>query len=236
MVFKGGSALKRCYELDYRFSEDLDFTLLEPLSMEHIREGMNPIFEEVKQASGISFSIVRPEPDAGNNTHTFYLGYEGPIRRAEKLPEIKVDVTIRERVVFGVDRRPILRYEEYSDLPADDSVQVYSLEEISVEKIMALTAQARTEPRDLYDLFHLTQGFGVRLADLRAALDEKLRFKERTPLVGNELETKEDRLRRGWEPRLGNQVVVLPEFESVFRTVQRELRQAQLYARDERRR
>src|SRR6266581_7079366 len=53
MAFKGGTALKRCYELDYRFSEDLDFTLLEPLSMEHIREGMNPIFEEVKQASGI---------------------------------------------------------------------------------------------------------------------------------------------------------------------------------------
>jgi predicted nucleotidyltransferase component of viral defense system len=28
LAFKGGTALKRCYFGDYRFSEDLDFTLL----------------------------------------------------------------------------------------------------------------------------------------------------------------------------------------------------------------
>jgi len=27
LAFKGGTALKRCYFADYRFSEDLDFTL-----------------------------------------------------------------------------------------------------------------------------------------------------------------------------------------------------------------
>jgi len=32
LAFKGGTALKRCYFGDYRFSEDLDFTLREPLS------------------------------------------------------------------------------------------------------------------------------------------------------------------------------------------------------------
>jgi predicted nucleotidyltransferase component of viral defense system len=32
LVFKGGTALKRCYFGDYRFSEALDFTLAEPLS------------------------------------------------------------------------------------------------------------------------------------------------------------------------------------------------------------
>ena len=30
LAFKGGTALKRCYFGDYRFSEDLDFTLLTP--------------------------------------------------------------------------------------------------------------------------------------------------------------------------------------------------------------
>jgi predicted nucleotidyltransferase component of viral defense system len=29
MAFKGGTAIKRCYVGDYRFSEDLDFTLIE---------------------------------------------------------------------------------------------------------------------------------------------------------------------------------------------------------------
>jgi len=31
LAFKGGTALKRCYFGDYRFSEDLDFTLTEKL-------------------------------------------------------------------------------------------------------------------------------------------------------------------------------------------------------------
>lgn len=36
LAFKGGTALKRCYFDDYRFSEDLDFTLLRPTSLEDI--------------------------------------------------------------------------------------------------------------------------------------------------------------------------------------------------------
>ena len=36
LAFKGGTALKRCYFPDYRFSEDLDFTLREPLPFEQL--------------------------------------------------------------------------------------------------------------------------------------------------------------------------------------------------------
>ena len=35
--FKGGTALKRCYFGDYRFSEDLGFTLLEEIPLAEIR-------------------------------------------------------------------------------------------------------------------------------------------------------------------------------------------------------
>ena len=35
--FKGGTALKRCYFGDYRFSEDLDFTLTAPVSPDELR-------------------------------------------------------------------------------------------------------------------------------------------------------------------------------------------------------
>jgi len=236
MAFKGGTALKRCYDVDYRFSEDLDFSLLEVLTMDDIRKDLKPVFEEVHRASGITLSLSREESDARSNTHTFYLGYDGPIQRAGTRPEIKVDITIKEHVSFGIAMRPILKYDEYSDLPGNARVGVYSLEEISVEKIMALTAPARNEPRDLYDLWQLTKTFGVRLRDLRAALEDKLRFKERSLLAGNELDAKRDKLDRGWQTRLSHQVAKLPEFEEVFRTVQRELRQAQLYAPKERRR
>src|ERR1700724_97726 len=34
IIFKGGTALRRCYFPDYRFSEDLDFTLIQSLSFD----------------------------------------------------------------------------------------------------------------------------------------------------------------------------------------------------------
>src|SRR3989337_1555291 len=36
LAFKGGTALKKCYFADYRFSEDLDFTLIEETPWEEL--------------------------------------------------------------------------------------------------------------------------------------------------------------------------------------------------------
>jgi hypothetical protein len=44
LAFKGGTALKQCYFSDYRFSEDLDFTLLEPMPFEELRDRLVPVY------------------------------------------------------------------------------------------------------------------------------------------------------------------------------------------------
>jgi len=41
LIFKGGTALKRCYFGDYRFSEDLDFTLSRRVDFPEIRGGLD---------------------------------------------------------------------------------------------------------------------------------------------------------------------------------------------------
>ena len=46
--FKGGTALKRCYFCDYRFSEDLDFTLLESVPLEEILRRLDAIYRTVR--------------------------------------------------------------------------------------------------------------------------------------------------------------------------------------------
>src|SRR5690242_10904285 len=51
LAFKGGTALRRCHYPQYRFSEDLDFTLLEPLSFEELKRELELVYTEVKQAS-----------------------------------------------------------------------------------------------------------------------------------------------------------------------------------------
>src|ERR1700684_803992 len=59
LAFKGGTALKRCYFGDYRFSEDLDFTLARAAEFAEIRDGLEEVYHHVAQASGIRFAFDR---------------------------------------------------------------------------------------------------------------------------------------------------------------------------------
>jgi hypothetical protein len=232
LIFKGGTALKRCYFGDYRFSEDLDFTLAEPRELEAILAGLEAAYAEVQRASGIVLRFARADRKSHHNSLTFYITYQGPLPAASP-KEVKVDITIRERLVRPVEDRAVLRgYEEYADLPDDALVRAYALEEIAVEKLVALTDKARNEPRDLYDLWHLTAGGHVDLALLIPELESKLAFRgRRRDAMTTELAAKEARYKKLWTVRLGQQMATLPPFEDVFRAVRRSLREAGLVER-----
>ena len=79
LALKGATALKRCYFGDYRFSEDPDFTLLEPTLFETIRLELEPVFAAVRHASGIGFAFDREDRHSHANSLTFYLSYIGPL-------------------------------------------------------------------------------------------------------------------------------------------------------------
>ncbi len=232
LVFKGGTALKRCYFGDYRFSEDLDFTLAEPRELDVILAGLEAVYAEVRRSSGITFRFARADRKHHHNSHTFYVAYEGPLPAASP-KQVKVDITIRERLVRPVEDHPVLRgYEEYADLPEDALVCVYALEEIAIEKLVALTDKGRNEPRDLYDLWHLTADGRVDLATLVPELESKLAFRGRTrDAMTAELATKEARFKTLWAIRLGPQMATLPPFDDVYRAVRRSLRAAGLVER-----
>ena len=59
LVFKGGTALRRCWIDHYRFSEDLDFTLTKPIQFSEILVGLNEVFESVYRECGISGNAAR---------------------------------------------------------------------------------------------------------------------------------------------------------------------------------
>jgi len=223
LIFKGGTALKRCHFAEYRFSEDLDFTLQRSAEFAQIREGLEEVYELVAQASGIRFAFEREDRQAHVNTYTFYLRYQGPLPTPNT---VKVDITISEALHFPVEQLPVLRaYPEFEDVPGDRPIGVYSLKEIATEKVVALQDRARNEPRDLYDLWFLTTRAGIELGDLTGAIAEKLRFREKE-IAGLEdrIFAKEARLRTLWNSRLGHQMEALPQFDEVFRAVRRELR------------
>ena len=227
LAFKGGSALKRCYFADYRFSEDLDFTLREALPFIEIRARLEPVYAAVQQQSGIIFAFDRQDPRLRANTHTFYLRYTGPLPGSN---DVKVDITINEVLSFPLANRPVLRgYTEFADLPENRTILAYSLDEIAAEKTVALADPSRNEPRDLYDLWYLTVNTEVQLDHLLPAICQKLEFREKPcEDLQAALARKEARLRALWNTRLSNQMVALPPFEQVFPELRRTFRKANL--------
>ncbi len=229
LVFKGGTALRRCHFRDYRFSEDLDFTLAEDKSLDEVIRQLDNLFEWVNDESGIQFGLGKQESPHANN-YTFYLTYVGPLPGKEK--NVKVDISFREILLHPVEERPIIRtYEEYSDFIEDATIKVYSLNEVAIEKICALHSPSRNEPRDLYDIYYLTEGEGVKIDNLVDDVDAKLQCKGHSlEARRGEFEKKEARLKSLWEKRLSTQMVSLPEYDDVFRAVKRTFRQAGLLA------
>ena len=140
---------------------------------------------------------------------------------------------LRERLAFkggtAIKRCHFGDYRFSEDLPEGAVVRAYSLDEIAVEKVVALGDRARNEPRDLYDAWYLTSEGHVDLGGLRGGVEGKLEFRGRTlATLGEEFRKKEPRLRKLWSARLAAQMVRLPEFDGVFRALQRSLRRAGL--------
>jgi len=147
--------------------------------------------------------------------------------------ELKVDITISEQLVRPLRDRAILRgYDEYSDLPEAAKVRVYSLEEIVVEKIVALADRVRNEPRDLYDAWFLMNNGHVDILELVGDIEQKLAFRGRsTEGFADDFKSKENRLKKLWTARLAAQMAKLPEFENIYRSVSRMMRIAGLFDR-----
>ncbi|MDB9955045.1 nucleotidyl transferase AbiEii/AbiGii toxin family protein, partial [Flavobacteriaceae bacterium] len=75
IVFKGGTVLKKVYFKDYRFSEDLDFTLLDDtITNEQIFKWFAEVFEFIEEEANIPLEIIDDnEPkDGGIN---FFISY-----------------------------------------------------------------------------------------------------------------------------------------------------------------
>jgi predicted nucleotidyltransferase component of viral defense system len=165
-VFKGGTCLKKCFIETYRFSEDLDFSLLAGAT--YSAEGLLTILREVArdatQMSGIEFAeaeiFVRERQDkVGRPTFQGKVGYRGPLA-VPGWPRVLLDLTQHEPVLDDLVRRPI--FHPYPDtLPNGTEVSTYSLEELLAEKTRALWE--RTRPRDAYDVVFLLDNHAADL-------------------------------------------------------------------------
>lgn len=220
LVFKGGTVLKKVYFEDYRFSEDLDFTLLDDtISNDDLLKEFEKVYAFVKEEANITIQFKESDIHESSGSIVFYTNYVGPLQADIKSRDVKIDITRGEIMEYGIEQREVFR--EYSDMPEElFSVQCYSLSEVLIEKMAAL--MGRTEPRDLYDFWHLTENERMSTKDHKPEFERKAKNKKLNPALFQErVLSKEKNMKQAWDKKLENQMHDLPKFDDVFREAKR---------------
>lgn len=230
IVFKGGTVLKKVYFEGYRFSEDLDFTLLDNgISNEQIVEWFAEVFEYVRDEANIPFEFVDPAIHRDRQEHedggiNFYISYVGPLGGLGAKKKVKVDISRSESLVFDpVIKKAFLAYTDQED----HELLCYALEEVLVEKMRSV--MQRMQARDLYDIWYLLEIHGMDIDFYAAAFRTKCENKEIDPTkFHKKLEQRLPQYKGRWQSSLADQIQDLPDFDEVVREVRRSLKRLEL--------
>lgn len=176
LVFKGGTALKKCYFGDYRFSEDLDFSGLEGVptgeAMERaVREACraaSSLLDEYAPVEIVCERYSERDPHPGGQ-ESFTIRARFPWHRRLQTRAM-IETAVDERVLEPARRRRIIH--EYGE-PLEAEIRVYALEEVVAEKLRAILQHAkrleergwsRSRARDYYDLWRVLGEYRERMA------------------------------------------------------------------------
>jgi predicted nucleotidyltransferase component of viral defense system len=175
LIFKGGTALKKCFFGDYRFSEDLDFSAMGDVPIgeemeEAIREACDRavrLLDEYAPVEIVCERYTEREPHPGGQ-EAFTIRVRLPWQRAPQT-RVMVETALDEKILKPVQKRSIIH--DYGE-PLASRVKVYALEEIVAEKLRAILQHVemlqergwtRSRARDYYDLWRVLGAFQERL-------------------------------------------------------------------------
>ena len=202
LIFKGGTALRKVYFPDWRYSEDLDFTVKRDFNKEELRQALEEWHHQVLQESQIQLTIKQlHKPDGYARVRVQYLGplaYPGMIY---------MDLSFDEPLCLEPEYRKLLM----APFPDESkSVLVYPLEELLAEKMRSLLERGKS--RDYYDVWRLLKEHPAQLDFklLGTVLPQKLAHKHLfLHSVGDFLPKDFNALQRYWQEDLGQQVASL---------------------------
>jgi len=234
LVMKGGTALKKLWFGDYRFSEDLDFSAdggprhgdLEEALQEVARGAQESLFAKGPFDVLLERIVHRDPHPQGQESFAFRVQF--PWQR-RPLCLVKLEVTVDEPILLAAPPRAILHgYDEQ----LAGVIRAYGLEEIVAEKLRALLQSemlrgkrgwARPRCRDFYDLWSILasptpafdRGAMRRILPAKCAV-RGVRFEAAADFFPVGLL---DVVRSGWEGDLGPLVRDLPPADRVIHEV-----------------
>ena len=233
LVFKGGTALRKIYFGDYRFSQDLDFSVRNDApkldNLDQLITNACTIATEAIQALGENVELKsdpyvekRPHPE-GQQAYTIQARL--PWHR-DFHTKVYVEISSQEIILQVPQTRKIIY--PYGE-PLHGEINTYSLEEILAEKIRALLQFAkklhergwgRSRVRDYYDLWRILKSYSseLELDALPTLVKKKCVHKEVAFVNINHIfqDKLMVNLEKEWESWLSDMVADLPNKNDVI--------------------
>jgi len=103
-IFKGGTALRKVYFPDWRYSEDLDFSVLPQFDGAELRSAIEEWLEVIRKEEDIEISLR--DFHRSNGSARLRARFVGPLAYPNT---ILLDITLDEPVVLQPQKRPILK-------------------------------------------------------------------------------------------------------------------------------
>ena len=219
LIFKGGTCLRKCYFEDFRFSEDLDYTAVDPAFVLD-KKLLDKIVKLVTERTEIPLYVQElkqlkfKDKPTGFAANVKFWGADHPRNQAPAPPQrwqtsIKIEIILYEEMIFATANRKV--HHDYSDQlsEAAQSVPCYTLQEVLAEKLRALIQRSYTAPRDFYDIWYLSQNVAdLNWPEIVEAFHQKMKFKglEFTGIHQMINEENDKRLQAAWKNSLGHQV------------------------------
>ena len=213
LVFKGGTALRKAYFQDWRYSEDLDFTVKHDMEKEQLRQELDKWHQQVSLATQVQLTTkMIHKPDGYARVRTQFIG---PLSYPSM---IFMDLSFDEPLCLEPTLRNVLTAPFQ---PGEQKVLTYPLEELLAEKIRSL--RERGKSRDYYDVWRLLEehSTSLDLELLGVVLQKKLSHKGLViTSIRDFLPQDRKVLKRYWEKDLGQQIMPLPSLDKVMEQLQ----------------
>jgi len=210
LVFKGGTALSKIHFPErWRFSEDLDFTFrgIDFNELEHLQDILRKGLGRVSEESGIEFDVrsFHKNPEYAQ----IKVQYDAILQQKNTT---SLDVFGGEEIYFSTQ----MVDHNFEDIP-EFVIQVYSVDEIFVEKLRSLFQRARA--RDYFDIYQLITSKDFNKEKINNALLKKSKSRKVEIDMNKFFEQTED-IRAYWDKALDRLTSSKPEFDEVNSTIQ----------------
>ena len=205
VVFRGGTALKKIYFPDYRYSEDLDFVIEEKENLEDLEQRFDRIL--LKISSDFPFKPIKESRLKNDRLQIFVLYDIVPNIRGTK--ELKLDILKDIFIPSFKKKKIIFKYKDFKE--KDCQLNTYILESVVVDKISRIL-DIDKEARDIYDLWYLLK-FNLNILKIKEELKKRFGYEVYFHNLLDEINS--EAYKQAWKIRLTRQIKKLPPFKIV---------------------